>query len=62
MAETEAPGAPISGLIRVVFSFCGPREEEPTMVFYQWDANSRIKADHNPSRQIGLEQYLRWPG
>jgi len=32
MAETEAPGAPISGLIRVVFSCCGPREELPTIV------------------------------
>ena len=26
-AETEAPGAPISGLIKVVFSCCGPRDE-----------------------------------
>jgi hypothetical protein len=32
MAETDAPGAPISGLIRVVSSCCGPREELPTIV------------------------------
>jgi hypothetical protein len=32
MADTDAPGAPISGLIRVVSSCCGPREELPTTV------------------------------
>ena len=31
MADTEAPGAPISGLIRCVSSCCGPREELPTI-------------------------------
>ena len=36
MAETEAPGAPISGLIRSVFSCCGPRDEEPTIVPFSW--------------------------
>jgi len=32
IAETEAPGAPISGLMRVVSSCCGPRDELPTML------------------------------
>ena len=31
IADTDAPGAPISGLISVVSSCCGPRDELPTI-------------------------------
>ena len=53
MAETEAPGAPISGLIRSVFSCCGPRRRADHRA-HERDSDGRIELDHGV-RKTGLE-------